>query len=232
MLFICQGFRTLTHLTHTLQKCEKMDFPRFFGQLTGLQNAKKNSILHLLRNRNTGGYEIPPLIHLINTPLEVIMKYILERSESLEVDGHVLYRVKYEDSTLGGWLESESNLDSSEGALVLDNATVYENAKVCGSATALGKAQISGEAELSGHATAKDFAMIFDNAVVYGHAIIYGEAHICGNAKVFDNVEVFGDAMICEDSIVYENAKVYNGAIIKGNIVVRGDIKVTNCTLV
>lgn len=40
------------------------------------------------------------------------MKYVLTQ-ERKEIDGVMLRRIKYEDGTLGGWLQREENLDQA-----------------------------------------------------------------------------------------------------------------------
>lgn len=53
---------------------------------------------------------------------------------------------------LGGWIESENNLDQYDNAWVSGNAQVYDNAWVYGDARVYGEAQVSGNARVSGNA--------------------------------------------------------------------------------
>ena len=94
---------------------------------------------------------------------------------------------------VGGWIESESNLDHSGNAWVYGNAMVYGDARVYGNAWVYGK------------------AMVYGNARVYGNAMVYGNAWVYGKARVYGNAEVYGDAM------VYGNAEVYGNAMVYGN---------------
>ena len=61
---------------------------------------------------------------------------------------------------LGGWIESENNLDQLGNAWVSDNAWVYGDVRV------YGNAWVSGDAQ------------------VYGDAWVYGNAQASGNARV------------------------------------------------
>ena len=53
---------------------------------------------------------------------------------------------------LGGWIESENNLDQSGNAWVSGNARVYGNARVSGNARVYGNARVSDDARVSGDA--------------------------------------------------------------------------------
>ena len=61
---------------------------------------------------------------------------------------------------LGGWVESEKNLEQS------GDAWVYGDARVCGDAWVYGNARVSG------------------NARVFGDARVYGNARVSGDARV------------------------------------------------
>ena len=67
---------------------------------------------------------------------------------------------------IGGWIESENNLDESGNAWVFGNAWVSGNAQVRGNARVSGNAQVRG------------------NARVRGNALVYGDAQVDGNAWV------------------------------------------------
>ena len=94
------------------------------------------------------------------------MKYKLT-DETKEYFGRTLHRIvcvtefaNVAAGDLGGWIESEKNLDQSGNAWVSDNA------------------QVSGNARVSGN------AQVYDNAQVYGNARVYGDAQVSGNARV------------------------------------------------
>ena len=67
---------------------------------------------------------------------------------------------------IGGWIESEKNLDVSGDAWVSGNARVYGDAEVYGDARVSGNEWVSGDAQVSG------------NAWVYGDAWVYGNARV------------------------------------------------------
>ena len=67
------------------------------------------------------------------------------------------------DGLLGGYIESENNLDHSGDAWVYGDARVYGNARVY------------------------DNAWVSGNARVYGDAWVYGDARVYGNAKIKTN---------------------------------------------
>ena len=111
------------------------------------------------------------------------MKYKLTE-ETKEYFGRTLHRIvcvtdfaNVASGELGGWIESEKNLDQ------------YGDAWVCGDAKVFGKAKVYG------------------NAWVCGNAKVCGDAEVCGNAKVCGDAEVCGDAKVCGDAdyIVLKN---------------------------
>ncbi|MDO9938220.1 polymer-forming cytoskeletal protein, partial [Glaesserella parasuis] len=98
-------------------------------------------------------------------------KYELLKDDTVEHFGRTLYRIKalitfglVGAGQLGGYIETEKNLDHSGNAWVYDNALVYDDARVYG------------------------------NACVYDDAWVYGDARVYGNACVYDNARVFGNA--------------------------------------
>ena len=76
---------------------------------------------------------------------------------------------------LGGWVESEKNLDQNYTAWVADEAMVF------------GAASVSEEACVSGH------AQVFGEAIVTGGAEVTDNARIFGTAFILDFVKIYGD---------------------------------------
>lgn len=79
-------------------------------------------------------------------------KYILT-DETIEYFGHTLHRIKavkdfatISASTLGGYIESEGNLDHIGAAKVSGNAKVFGNAVVSGNTWVSGDVMVSGNA--------------------------------------------------------------------------------------
>ena len=112
--------------------------------------------------------------------------------ETQKENGKTLYRIKalrdfgdVKAGDLGGWVESESNLDHVGDCWVFDNA------------------EVSGDAWLSGD------AWVYGNAQVYGDARVYGDAWLSGDAWVYGNAQVYGDARVFGNAQVYGDARVY-----------------------
>ena len=107
--------------------------------------------------------------------------------------GVVLYRIRalkdfadVKAGDLGGFVQSERNLDQDGNAWVLPTAQVYGNAWVHGNARVFGNAQVSGQAEIDGNAA------VYEDAIVCNYAHVYGDAEVCGNALVCGNAVVYG----------------------------------------
>lgn len=91
-------------------------------------------------------------------------KYILT-DETIEYLGHTLHRIQavkdfatISAGTLGGYIESEGNLDHIGDAWVSDDARVFNNARVSGDAWVSGDARVSGDADYTTvHGFGRDF---------------------------------------------------------------------------
>ena len=141
-------------------------------------------------------------------------KYILT-DDVIDFNGHTLHRIKavrdfdcVKAGDLGGFIESEKNLDHDGDAWVSDSARVS------------GDAWVSGNAWVSGDAWVSDSARVFDNARVSGDAWVFGNARVSGNAWVSDSARVFGDAW------VFGNAKVFGNAWVSGDARVSGEARI------
>ena len=135
---------------------------------------------------------------------------------------------------LGGWIESEHNLDHTGPAWVYGEAMVYDNARVAGRARVhdnavvrsharvAGDADISGQAELSGGAIASELARVRNNARVYG------AAKVCGQAQVGGESQVYGEARVAGEAIILGTARVHGGAFLDGNMFLGDDADVSD----
>lgn len=169
-------------------------------------------------------------------------KYELLKDDTIEHCGRTLYRIKALISfdaivagELGGYIETENNLDHNGNAWVFgnakvfgnawvsDNAQVFDNAKVYSNAQVFDNAKVCGNTEIFGN------AQIYDNAKVSGNARIHGAAKVCGNAWVSGSAFVNSSAFISERKMIFwasnvgsENGtlSVFNGQY--GLIVTRG----------
>lgn len=125
--------------------------------------------------------------------------------ETKEFSGHTLHRIRavrdfttssgpVKSGCLGGWIESEKNLDQDYTAWVADEAMVY------------GKASVAEEALVSGH------AQVFGEAIVTGGAVVTDNARIFGTAFILDFVKIYGDTQFCGDTMVSD--AVYDHGIV------------------
>lgn len=153
--------------------------------------------------------------------------------------GVVLYRIRalkdfadVKAGDLGGFVQSESNLDQDGNAWVYRDAQVYGNAKVYENAVVRSDAKVHGSAKVYGRAWiyqgAEIFesAEVFENARVCGNAKVYGAAGVYENAAVFDDAKVYGGADVCESAAVFDSAEVCGGAKVYGSAKISGNAKV------
>ncbi len=146
----------------------------------------------------------------------------------MEYDGHTLHRIRalrdfgdVKAGDLGGWIESEDNLDPDKDAWVYDNAKVMDSARVEKYARVWGMACIKDNAIVSGASWVKDNALVLNNARVDAISLIKGHARVVGNAYV-RNSSIMGEAYIAD------SAKITCGCYILGNTCVCGDSIVTD----
>ncbi|MFK5239140.1 polymer-forming cytoskeletal protein [Glaesserella parasuis] len=137
-------------------------------------------------------------------------KYELLKDDTVEHFGTTLYRIKalitfglVGAGQLGGYIETEKNLDHSGNAWVHDNARVYGNARVFGNAMVYGNARVFGNAWMCGN------ARVYGNALAYGDACVYGDARVCGDAWVYGNARVCGDAMVRSFAVISERKMIF-----------------------
>lgn len=130
----------------------------------------------------------------VNIKMNLTKKYKLT-NYTIMFEGRKLYRIRrLSDGLLGGWVESERNLDQNGecfifgDAIVFGNARVYENAYIYGNAQIFGDAKIYGDAKVYEHAKVYDNARIFGEAEVFGYSRINNRADICGNTKIKNNL--------------------------------------------
>jgi hypothetical protein len=125
--------------------------------------------------------------------------------ETKIVDSVKLYRIQalidipahdVKAGDLGGWVESEKNLDQSGNAWVSGNAQVSGDARVSGDAWVSGDARVYGDAWVSGNACVSGDARVYGDAQVYGNAWVSGDAWVYGDAWVSGDARVAGDATL------------------------------------
>ena len=133
-------------------------------------------------------------------------KYILT-DDVIDFNGHTLHRIKavrdfdcVKAGDLGGFIESEKNLDHDGDAWVTDSALVFDSARVTDSALVTDSARVSGAAWVT------DSARVFDSARVTGDALVTDSARVSGAAWVTDSAWVTGAAWVTGDALVSGNA--------------------------
>lgn len=146
-----------------------------------------------------------------------VRKYEFEPGDGTVVDGHLVRRIRatsdilgtdVKAGTLGGYIESESNL--SHGG----SCWVYDNAVVRGRAHVVGDAKVMGRAIVCGGAMVRDRAVVEDGAIVNGRATIRDDASVSGNASVSGCAEVGGHAEVADAGIVDGDAKISGWACV------------------
>jgi len=178
-------------------------------------------------------------------------KYEFVKGDTINTGYCILRRIRrLSDGLIGGYIQSENNLDHIGDCFVYDNARVYDNAYVYGNASVRGEADVSdnarihesaevygearvwGSAEVRGNAKVSGTACVSGEASVEVNARVYGSANIKGNATLHGNARVFGAVYVYDNANIGGSAKVYKQARVGGNAVVNGDSVVTNMTLV
>ena len=160
-------------------------------------------------------------------------KYILT-DDVIDFNGHTLHRIKavrdfdcVKAGDLGGFIESEKNLDHDGDAWVFNNAKVADDARVVGDAKVFGDACVTCDAWVSDNARVSDDARVFGAARVFGDAKVFNNAKVFSDARVFGAAWVFGDAWVFDDARVFDDAKVSNNAKVSGDAWVFGYACVT-----
>ena len=148
-------------------------------------------------------------------------KYELLKNDTIKIGVKTLYRIRalkdfgnVKTGDIGGYVESENNLNQYDYAWVYENARVYGNAKVCEDANVFGDARVYGN------------TWVYGDARVYGNANVFGDARVYENAKVFGDAWVYGNTWVYGDAWVYENTWVYGDARVCGASKVCGETKI------
>lgn len=114
------------------------------------------------------------------------------------VGGIYLHRIRYEDGTLGGWIQHEGNLSQEGACKILNESEVWGQACVSGDAFVRGSSRISGFSKISGSAIVED-AVVRDHAEVAGFAIV-SAATLCEFAQVVWSLNSAVTCSICGKS--------------------------------
>ncbi|WP_412058015.1 hypothetical protein [Bartonella sp. DGB2] len=164
--------------------------------------------------------------------------YIKEKyqltNETREIDGRTLYRIQalrdfrgIKAGDLGGFIETEANLDHEDDCWVGGNACAFGEARITHNAYVSGNARVFDNAFVGVNASIWENAQVFENAEIYGGARISGHAKVSGYAKIYDHARIEGNAQISGKARVMGNAQVSGGAHIDGDRVIDGDTVIT-----
>ena len=157
-------------------------------------------------------------------------KFELVKEDSIEVDGHKLFRIRalkdfdnIKVGDLGGYVEHEYNLSQygncwvyGADCNVYENGSVIQNAKVFGSCDIYGYATIGGNANLIGGVigTLDEYINQFKESRLR----VFGEAKISGDAVITDVASIYGKVYINDKCSVYGDAEIYGTCELKGCI--------------
>ena len=180
-------------------------------------------------------------------------KFELDYSSSTTYQGRTLYRIKalktftttsgdiIREGDLGGYVQSEVNLDQRgnswifKGAIAMDDAHVLNNAQLHNDAlikdkavidcrasahnnvTIAGHAHVSGQAVVTRNAQIKNHADVHGKAFVTRNAIVSGYATITDNAQVRDHAIVSDNAFVAQNATISDHAKILDYALILNN---------------
>lgn len=119
--------------------------------------------------------------------------------ETVVYRSHVLHRIiATEDfgtvkaGILGGFIETDYNLDREGTAWVGGNAYVFAGARVAGDAQVYDGAMVMDDSQVDGT------ARVCDHAIVACGSIVTGNARVWSRAAVYASI-VFGDAILARD---------------------------------
>jgi len=121
------------------------------------------------------------------------MSFELLEDETKEHRGTTLYRVKYDDGVVGGWVESEDNIED-EGRV-------------------LGDAIVKGNAVVRGLVVVECRALVTGDALVECRARVTGDAVVKGHARIRGDAVVRGDARVKGQAVVEKNHKIVTGVV-------------------
>ena len=128
---------------------------------------------------------------------------------------------------LGGFVESEENLDQKNSCWIFDNALAAENSLVSGdavlrdNAAARGSATVAGWARLEQNAAAEDFAIV-------SSGVIDGFAVIAGNSGIYENPLTRQAPAVTDRAVVY--GELGGKITVSGNAVILPGRKIDNPT--
>jgi hypothetical protein len=148
-------------------------------------------------------------------------KYKLTEELTTE-NGKTLYRIKalrsfndVKKGDLGGFVESEHNLDHDGNCWIYNNASVSDKSVVYDNACVRDNARVFGKVH------------IFENAQISGIALLSGQIKVSGDAHITGQSMLVG-ANYLEDIIVTDCVEISGRTVVYGQPIFRGDAKIYN----
>lgn len=141
--------------------------------------------------------------------------------ETLQVEGHILKRIRYLKKSvffnlrqLGGWIESESNLSHEGECCVLNDAMVF------GSAIVKDNARVSLYGMVKDNAQLRDSSIVSDDAIVCGDTILTNVATVIDNSYVcfyadknYGKPNIHGDSLISGATVIKATGQIFESNI-------------------
>ena len=175
--------------------------------------------------------------------------------EDSEKNIHTLHRIKslkeIEDikvGDLGGWIESEKNLNQEGECWVYDDSKVYGNASVSGDANVYDGSEVRDNAQVYDTANVAR-TNVSGDAKIYGNAWVYGYDDAIDVQTVYKKgeepeddelVDVYADdghepdyhiPVIRDNVEIYDDAEVIGSSVLSGNVKIHGDVMVTEADI-
>ena len=132
--------------------------------------------------------------------------------ETINISGHILHRIRaikpfgnVKLGDLGGFIESEKNLEQEGSCWIYGDAQVFDRARVSNNA------QISGNAIVSGNARVYGDAQVSNNALVSSHSKIYGDAQLCEEVWASGDADISGDTQLFGRARIFGKTKLDSG---------------------
>jgi len=159
-------------------------------------------------------------------------KYMM-LSESIEMDGHILYRIQalvpfsdVQAGQMGGFIESEENLSHDGLAWIYDDACACDGSRVYGDAQLRNRATIRDNAQAYDSAVLEDDSLVDEEAEVYGRARMRGCSRASGTSCIYDDVELIEDAHARGNSRAYGSTILRNQAVLDDNARAYGSVDI------
>lgn len=159
-------------------------------------------------------------------------KFELDYTSQTKYKERTLYRIKalkdfvttdgtlIQKDDLGGYVQSEANLDQKGNSWIFKGAMAIDDSRVLGDATLHNDAIINDHAIIENQASAHNNIELTGYARVSEQATITRNAHIAGYARIREEAFVTGDATVREFATITGNAKIFGQAKVSGHAVV------------